>query len=292
MDGVTAPPLGLLLDVDGPLASPITRTVVAPGLVGDLVALLAAGVPVVLNTGRSDAFVRDQVVAPLLAAGLPAGARLHAVCEKGAVWAGIGASGLGEVHVDPALAVPPAAAAVVAELVAAEYAATMFVDATKRSMVSVEGHPHVPLAEYAQAQAAFDVELLAALAAAGLGVRLGDREVPDADGQVPWRLDPSIISVDVESVRTGKDLGARRALELLAADGPLPHVWHTVGDSRTDYAMADQLHALGHDVTHVDVRPAGPLPARPYAVRTVEGLVDDAAGAAHLHGLAVELAGR
>ena len=288
-DRTDVPPLGLLLDVDGPVASPVTRRLSAPGLLEDLRALLAAGVPVVLNTGRSDAFVRDRVVAPLLAAGLPPGARLHAVCEKGASWASVGPGGLGGVTVDPDLAVPPVCAEVVAELVAGRHGAAMFVDGTKRAMATVEARTDVPAAAYARAQAAFDTELLAALTAAGLGVRLQDTAVPDARGEVPWRIDPSVIATDVESVASGKDLGARRALRLLAADGPLPRAWHTVGDSRTDYAMADQLHALGHEVTHVDVRPGGPLPERGYRVRTLPGLVDDAAGAAHLRRLVRDL---
>lgn len=282
----TAPPLGLLLDVDGPIASPVTRTIARPGIVRDLLALLGAGVPVVFNTGRSDAFLREQVVAPLVAAGLPPGARLHAVCEKGAVWATVTAAGLGDVHVDDGLAVPEACAAAVGDLVRDRYTATMFLDTTKRSMASVEARTDVPAAEYAAAQAAFGEDAVAALAALGLGVRLGDRAVPDAGGRVPWRVDPTIISTDVESVLVGKDLGARRALELLAADGPLPREWRTVGDSRTDYAMADELHALGHRVAHVDVRPAGAPPARPYPVLTDPVLVDDAAGAAQLAHLA------
>jgi hypothetical protein len=282
------PELGLLLDVDGPIASPLTRTITQPGLVADLRTLLAAGVPVVFNTGRSEAFLRAQVLAPLLAAGLPDGARLHAVCEKGAVWATVGPGGLAEVHVDEALAVPEPVAGVVGALVADRYGSAMFVDTTKRSMVTVEARTDVPPARFAQAQAAFDADLLAALTARGLGVRLGDRVVPDASGQCPWRIDPTVIATDVESVDVGKDLGARRALELLAADGPLPRRWETLGDSGTDYRMADQLHALGHRVTHVDVRPAGPLPDAPYPVRSDPVLRDDAAGAAHLRRL-VEL---
>jgi hypothetical protein len=167
----------------------------------------------------------------------------------------------------------------------------MFVDETKRSMATLEARTDVPVEEYARAQAAFDADLLTALTAAGLGVVLRDLAVPDAEGRTPWRIDPSVIATDVQSAAAGKDLGARRALALLAADGPLPRSWHTVGDSATDYAMADQLHALGHRVTHVDVRPAGALPDRPYPVRTVPGLRDEAAGAAHLHDLAVALAG-
>lgn len=284
------PPLGLLLDVDGPVASPVTRTVPG-GLLRDLRTLLAAGVPVVLNTGRSDTFVAEQIVTPLLEAGLPQGARLHAVCEKGAVWASVRREGLGQVRVDATLVVPETCRRIVRALVADGYEAAMFVDETKRSMATLEARTDVPVEEYARAQAAFDADLLTALTAAGLGVVLRDLAVPDAEGRTPWRIDPSVIATDVQSAAAGKDLGARRALALLAADGPLPRSWHTVGDSATDYAMADQLHALGHRVTHVDVRPAGALPDRPYPVRTVPGLRDEAAGAAHLHDLAVALAG-
>jgi hypothetical protein len=282
------PPLGLLLDVDGPVASPVTRTVAGP-LLDDLHALLAAGIPVVLNTGRSATFVAGQVLAPLLERGLPAAARLHAVCEKGGVWATAGPAGLGPVHVDDALVVPPVCGAAVTRLVDDGWGRAMFVDTTKLSMATVEARTDVPAEDYARAQEGFDVALLAALTTAGLGVLLRDRAVPDATGRTPWRIDPSVIATDVQSAAAGKDLGARRALELLAADGALPRAWETVGDSATDYAMADQLHALGHAVRHVDVHPAGPLPRKPYPVLTVDGLSDDEAGAAHLHALAARL---
>jgi hypothetical protein len=281
---VSPPPLGLLLDVDGPVASPETRTV-SPGLLDDLRALLGAGIPVVLNTGRSVDFVTDRVLHPLADAGLPDGARLHAVCEKGGVWT---TAGSGEVQLDAALRVPEVCAEVVAGLVADGFGDAMFVDGTKRTMATVEARTDVPGAFYAERQRAFDAELLDRLAASGLGVRLRDERRPDADGRTPWRIDPSVIATDVESVRAGKAIGVRRALDLLRADGPLPRAWHTVGDSRTDYAMADQLHAFGHEVTHVDVGRQPPL-ERPYPVVTVRGLTDDAAGAAHLRGLVSRL---
>jgi hypothetical protein len=285
---VDAPPLGLLLDVDGPVASPVTRTV-APSLLDDLRSLLAVGVPVVLNTGRSDAFVRDRVLDLLIERGLPSAARLHAVCEKGAVWLSARPDGTGPPEVDRGLAVPQACRDLVEALVRDGHGEAMFVDRTKRCMATVEARTDVPPETYARAQARFDADLLAGLRERGLGVRLRDEDHPDAEGRVPWRIDPSVIATDVESVASGKDLGARRALALLAADGPLPRAWQTMGDSSTDYAMADRLHALGHAVTHVDVGPRPSVTGRPYPVVTVPGLTDDAAGAAHLHRLVTEL---
>jgi hypothetical protein len=281
---VDAPPLGILLDVDGPVSSPVTRTVAAP-LLADVRALLAAGIPVVLNTGRSVDFVADQVVDRLAADGLPSAARLHAICEKGGVWTSAGPDGAGEVHTDPALRVPDVARRLFEELVGDGYGDAMFVDRTKRVMVTAEARTDVPNERYLQRQRAFDAALLDGLIAAGLGVRVRDERYPDADGRTPWRIDPSVIATDVESDDSGKALGARRALRLLAEDGPLPRAWHTVGDSRSDYAMADQLHDLGYEVTHVDVGPQPPLTDRPYAVTTVPGLRYESAGELHLRNL-------
>ncbi|WP_369138253.1 hypothetical protein [Modestobacter versicolor] len=282
---MSTPPLGLLLDVDGPLADPGTRTV-DPALLADLRRLLAAGIPVVLNTGRSVDFVAERLLGPLVAAGLPAGARLHAVCEKGGLWTTAGAP---EVHVDPELAVPDVCHAVLAELVADGYGDVLFVDAGKRTMATVEARTDVPASTFAARQRHFDADLAERLSAAGLGVLLGDQLLPDAHGRTPWRIDPSVIATDVESVRSGKALGAVRALDLLRADGALPPAWHTVGDSRSDYAMADHLHALGAGVTHVDVGPLPPL-ERPYPVRVVPGAGYAVAGGAHLRALAERLA--
>lgn len=275
-----APPFGLFLDVDGPVSSPATRTV-PPPLVDDLAALLARGVPVVLNTGRSTDFVVERVFGPLLDRGLPAGARLHAVCEKGATWV---SAGDGEVHADPELTVPAVCHELLEQLIA-DYGDAMFIDRTKRAMATVEARTDVPPEVYTRRQRQFDADLLAGLTAAGLGVRLREEIFPDADGRTLWRIDPSVIATDVEAAASGKALGARRGLDLLAAEGPLPRVWHTVGDSRSDYAMADELHARGDDVTHVDVSPDGPLAGKPYAVTAVTGLVYEAAGAAYLAAL-------
>jgi hypothetical protein len=274
----TPPSLGLLLDVDGPIASPVSRSIALPQITRDLVALAAAGIPVVFNTGRSDAFIRDEVVGPMMAAGLPAGARVHGICEKGASWFSIGPEhgpdGMSEVQVDSDLAMPADFAAEMDELVTAEFADLVFFDHTKRAMVSIEQLTSVESATYLARQREFDEKAMEALVRRGFGVRRLDDERRDARGEVQWRVDPTIISTDIESVRLGKDLGAERALELLAEDGELPLAWRTVGDSRSDYAMADWLHANGHDVAHVDVRPADGVPPTAYPVLTsASGLI-------------------
>lgn len=279
------PPLALLLDVDGPVASPVTRDV-KQEIILDLVALAAAGIPVIFNTGRSDAFIRGQVMEPMIEAGIPAGTIIHAICEKGAVWFSYTAAGPGPIHVDRELAVPAAYGDDIRRMVAEDYSAHMFFDETKRAMVSVEQHIEVPSAEYLAEQKLFDADAMDLMSRHGLGVVRLDHHAPNSDDEVDYRVDPTIISTDIESVRLGKDLGASRAVELLAAQGITPQAWRTVGDSRTDYAMADWLHHNDHEVKHVDVRPADGVPDKPYDVLTAADLGldssvihDDAGGA-------------
>src|SRR5919112_4620247 len=194
----SAPALGLLLDVDGPIASPVSRSV-RPDIIRDLLALSTAGIPIVFNTGRSDAFIREQLLEPMLAVGLPAGARFHAVCEKGAVWFSFTPEGAGEVHVDEELAMPSDYAAAVRELVADKYADYMFFDETKRAMVSVEQNLHVDNHDYLAVQKHFDDDALRLMRRYDLGVSRLDHHSPDSDDEINYRVDPTIISTDIEA---------------------------------------------------------------------------------------------
>lgn len=273
----TSPAFALLLDVDGPIASPETRKV-SPEIIERLLALATAGIPVVFNTGRSDEFIMRQVMEPMIAAGMPEGLKIHSICEKGATWFTFDSTGPSEVQIDDELAVPIAYANEIRDLVAKNYAEFMFFDETKRAMVSVEQHIHADNVSYRAVQGSFDAAALASMQQHDLGVERLEVSLPDSTGSVNFRVDPTIISTDIESVVLGKDLGARRTLDLLAADGIRPAAWFTVGDSRTDYAMADWLAENGHTVSHVDVRPADGVPeGKPYPVLTAStlGLGDD-----------------
>ncbi|WP_431278697.1 hypothetical protein [Leifsonia poae] len=279
--------LGLLFDVDGPIASPITRTINIRSIVTDLVAMTAAGVPIAFITGRSGDFIRNQVVTPLCDAGLGEaleehGARMFGVFEKGGAWAPVTGDGMGEVTVDESVAFGADAVDGIRNLVREKYADTMFFDETKRAMISVEQRTDVDAQTYTEAQGRFQDDAYELLTGLGIGLRYGERTSPDASGEVPFRIDPTIISTDIESVLLDKDRGAQRAFDYFAARGPLPRRWRSVGDSRSDYKMADFVHSAGYDVAHVDVRPADGILERPYEVITIGDAIHDTAGAEFL----------
>jgi hypothetical protein len=279
--------LGLLFDVDGPIASPITRTINIRSIVTDLVAMTAAGIPIAFITGRSGDFIRNQVVTPLCDAGLSEalaehGSRMFGVFEKGGAWAPITGDGMGDVTVDGSVAFGPDAVNGIRGLVRDRFADTMFFDETKRAMISVEQRTDVDATTYSEAQGRFQSEAFELLSGMGIGLRYGDRVSPDSSGEVPFRIDPTIISTDIESELLDKDRGAQRAFDYFAERGPLPRRWRSVGDSRSDYKMADFVHSAGYDVAHVDVRPADGVLERPYEVITIGDAIHDTAGAEFL----------
>ncbi|WP_285725741.1 hypothetical protein [Psychromicrobium xiongbiense] len=266
------PPLALLLDVDGPIASPVTRSV-QDGVIAELLWLATRGAPVLFNTGRSAAFITEQVVTPMLEAGIPEGLEFLAICEKGATWFTFGAAGSSPVQVDERFVPPASYAAAIRELVERKYAAWMFFDETKQAMVSVEQNLGTPSEVYLAQQPLFDADALALMPAHGMDGHIRSAAPEQSSGikdpqASHFLIDPTIISTDIEHARLGKDLGAWRALSWLQERGLEPEQWRTVGDSGTDYAMADWLESQGHAVAHVDVRPAEELPEKPYQILT------------------------
>ncbi|MBE7371416.1 hypothetical protein [Dermacoccus barathri] len=285
---MTSKPLyALLLDVDGPVASPVTRTIAIASIADDLVTMARAGIPLVFNTGRSDVFVARTVMPALVSAGLPDDAVVLAVCEKGSTWfvpKAEHAEGAGDdLEVDERLRVPTGLAEF-CRSIAPDFEDSMFFDATKKAMVSFEANQGIDLDLYARRQREIEQRIWDFLAQQEIGVAWEDRTALNNSDGVALRIDPTIISTDVEHIGTGKQVGADKAVAYLAGLDITPREWRTLGDSRSDYAMADRLHERGFVVHHGDVRPADGLLERTYPVEVTPdpALTNDAAGAAFL----------
>lgn len=273
------PRFALLADVDGPISNPDAKAVIDKRIVPALTELLAAGIPVVFNTGRSIDFVQAAILGPLLENGATNLHLLHAVCEKGAVWASVRDDGSISVHVDRTICVPNELRSRVRELIDQRHAATMFYDDTKQTMISVERRPDVDGETYLSARDQFARELEILVKQAGYSVT---RTGPERDREAPLQIDPSVIAVDLESTEVGKDLGASRAFQMLAEEKCLPQRWRTIGDSATDYAMAQWLHEHGQSVAHIDVDPDRGHEKHPFPVFRPSSGRDDKAGGAYV----------
>lgn len=283
----TAPLYALLLDVDGPLASPVTRTLAIPSIAQDLVALAERGIPIIFNTGRSDVFLVRTVLPALRAAGLPRDAVIFGICEKGAttfIPRETHLDGAGDdLEVDEHLRVPTGLVEY-CRSIAPDYADAMFFDDTKVAMVSLEAHQGSDLTAYVTRQKQFEQQVWNYLATQEIGAIWGERQALNHADELAIRIDPTVISTDVEHVGVGKEVGADKAIAYLEKLGIKPREWRTIGDSRSDYAMADRLHERGFTVRHADVRPADGVRERAYPVEVSNDPThtEDAAGAAFL----------
>lgn len=277
---MTSAPYGLLLDVDGPLASTVTRSIRIPSIAEDLVAIASSGCPVVFNTGRSDAFLAEQVIPALVRTGLKSDAPVWGIGEKGATWFTVADGRIGPVEVDRDIAVPADLAAA-CRVITEQHLDLMFWDDTKRTMVSLEQNLDVANAAFLARRPEVTAQLDDAIASLGLEDR--------------FYTVPTVISIDLEHRTAGKALGAERAVRLVGERMDVPRRWFTAGDSNGDYDMAAWLHEAGYDATHLDVRPSGDQPETAFAVlREVptfaEGHAEDDITASYLTRWRAELA--
>lgn len=280
-------PYALLADVDGPISNPDAKAIVEPRIIPSLVSLLNSGVPLVFNTGRSSDFVQKNVFKPILEHEPSNLHLLHAVCEKGAVWLSLEDDGDVWHFIDEEIAVPEDVQHRARKIVNDKYQKTMFWDETKESMISVERRADVDHDTYQADQPALlkDFEELLT----GLGYEFVSSEDSEQNPNASLRIDVSIIAIDIESIRVGKDLGAERAFELLRQDHPTE--WRTIGDSGVDYKMADWLHEHQHTVVHIDVGPKRQPQQRPYPVLVAKSGIHDEAGGAYVQWLARKVHG-
>lgn len=294
MSRLNNPPFGLLLDVDGPIASPVTRTIAIDEIAQILVQLSYAGIPIAFVTGRSDHFIREVVLSKLVQFEIEEALSINpkvmfGVFEKGACWATVTSSGMSTIEIDQSVAPREDFIAGSREIVESEYADLVFFDETKHAMISIEQHPYVEASVYAAGRDAVDQAIFDLAKSLGIGIRLGEQKAPDAAGLTPFRIDQTIISSDIESIELDKDRGARRALEYFRSNGITPSKWYSVGDSRSDYKMADEVHKQGLPVAHVDVRPADGILSTPYEVISYDSLIHDEAGVVFLRERLIEL---
>jgi hydroxymethylpyrimidine pyrophosphatase-like HAD family hydrolase len=208
----------LIFDVDGVLTDPQTKRVDI-GLSNKISKFVRMGIPVALNTGRSDAWLEGEVLSHL-------SGKIFVSCEKGAVW-GIFDGKTFEERVDLSISVPEELKDEVKELVVGNYSDCAFYDEGKMTMVTVEMKSDFPIEKFPQRRKTLAKDIYSVIEKVGLQEKL--------------RVVETVISVDIDDIKTGKGLGARRILDLLNKEGVRPQEFITVGDEESDILMAEEF---------------------------------------------------
>lgn len=230
-----------LFDVDGVLSDPVEKRVTEGKLFDELEKRLVQGNPVGLNTGRSISWMNDRIITPLLK-------RIHdktilsrfiAIGEKGGTWGSFAAFGNLTHGKDALLAVPQVLVQQVHDLINQKYHESMFFDASKEAMISAEMKDGYNLARFHEAQKALVADL--------------KRLLSETNQSERYKIDPTTIAIDIENRHVGKAFGAKRFLRWLDDKHIVPDIFETFGDSASDFAMSDELHRRGKDVSMIYV---------------------------------------
>jgi hypothetical protein len=238
-----------LFDVDGVLSDPVEKQVTEHELYDQIISRLQQGQPVGLNTGRSNAWMVERFITPLLEKidDKSILANFVAIGEKGGTWITFDGEGNMQHGRSSAVAVPENLKEQVKQLVIGKYGESMFFDDTKETMLSIEmrdGYADIEAFHAAQAELVNDLkELLQPM----------EQEDLEKKRKKSYKVDPTTIATDVESRYVGKALGADRFEEFLRDKGIKAEEYDTFGDSKSDLEMADELARRGKKVKMIYV---------------------------------------
>lgn len=239
IESTSYPPLcAYLFDVDGVLTNPWTKKVEREGIFTQLQKRLAMRMIVCLNSGRAANFLQGEILDPLRSRFNDSSLmeNVVAIGEKGGVLITHDESDQRIVRIEKDLQVPLPIQEQIKTLLEEKYSATMFYDYAKLTMVTLEALPLEQMGgktpdDFKRAQTELCRDLQTILDQAGLSSR--------------FRIDPTGIATDVESILTGKAHGADIFIQYLNNRGLYPKQFKCFGDSRSDIEMHKRLIALG-----------------------------------------------
>lgn len=230
-----------LFDVDGVLTDIEERRVTREEMFDELIRRLEVS-PIGFNTGRSLEWVVANVLDPLKThiqtnnKNPKMLANLFIAAESGGVWATIDKKGNVDKHIDEELNLPQDLADEARQLLMNKYAhAVSFLD-PKTTMLSPEKNVGYDQHLFDEEKLQIKTDLEALVNAHGLSDR--------------FKVDATTIAIDLRSVNSGKNVGARKFLEWLSQKKISVKTFYTFGDTESDIEMAEEMEKEGQNVQH------------------------------------------
>ena len=223
-------PRAFLFDVDGVIMNIVEKKITEPGIIEAVCALMNKGDLVCINTGRSIAQLFDKGVIDAIEKCVGDRKSLSyfiASCEKGGSHLTYG-NGEQKSYIDETLILPQDLRDAIRDLTEKKFTDSMFFDGTKQTMISVEMIDRYSVPQYQKRQQALIEEI---------DKILNQPKYSTLD----LKVDPTLVSVDIQHKEAGKNLGARKIVEWLASKGITPAQIIAIGDSTGDAEMAEEL---------------------------------------------------
>jgi HAD superfamily hydrolase (TIGR01484 family) len=220
----------LVFDVDGVLTDPQTKQTDIQ-ILNKIEGFISDGVPVAFNTGRSYSWLEKEILSHF-------SQKVFVSCEKGAIWGVFDETTFNQ-RIDSSISVPEVLKNEVRELIDKEYKDCVFYDEAKMTMITAEMRSDFPLQDFPARQKSLSKALEDIVEKMGLKDKL--------------RVLETTIDVEIEDIKMGKDLGAKRILSLLEEQRIYPQEFITIGDGKSDLFMAKEFSSQGFKTQFVFV---------------------------------------
>lgn len=213
-----------VFDVDGVITDPITKTIIHPQIIEKIEEQLSQKIPVCFNTGRSSEWIQKTII-PHFKTNTPL-EYLFSACEMGNVTLQFNKDNSPTEIVHSADLIPSQLSATIKEIVASSYLDSMFVDETKKSILTIEMKDGFAQDHYEELQSKLSGEIRIILKNYHPGIHV--------------RPSSSSIAIDIKPITSNKELGAKQILTWLKIKklnlGQFQFI--TFGDSVSDLQMA------------------------------------------------------
>lgn len=229
-----------IFDVDGVITN-LQEKQVKEIKILEIISKLLKNQAVAFNTGRDLNWVVERVLNPLLEKIEDKSVlqSLFIVGEKGGTWLNFDENGNMIKQRDNSILMPQTLQDKLKNLAGEEFSDYVFYDENKETMISLEIKDGLPLEEFNRIHPLLDEKI---------SEILNQENVNDKIHLVSVTL-----STDIESKTVGKDFGAKRILQWINKKKIKPEKFITIGDSKPDIEMAEEIYKQGLKVEYVSV---------------------------------------
>lgn len=230
-----------IFDIDGVLTDINTHKIEEKYLLDFIVDILNKNQPIAFNTGRPLIWVREELLNTIEneIKDISLLKNLFIAVEKGGEWLQFDKNGIEKVSKDNSIIVPPKLINELHKLVNEKYPNELFYDETKETMITIQKGHDISIDEFNKILPVLYKKITIILKAHDPGKK--------------FKLVPTTLDIDIESVGVGKDFAMGKILKWINNMQLKPEEFITLGDSISDLDMAIHLNKQGHQVRFVYV---------------------------------------
>lgn len=242
----------LIFDIDGVITDPSTKSIIYPEIISILQNSLNQKIPICFNTGRSVEWVQKTIISQF--SQKYSLEYLFSSCEMGNLTLEFDNQNKPQIKTIRKDLIPEQLSSTIKEIVQSSYNDSMFIDETKKSILTIEMKNNYAQSKYEILQSKLSGEIRIILKNYHPGIHI--------------RPSSSNIAIDVKSIDSNKQFGAEQILNWLKLKKHNQDIkklsFISFGDSLSDLEMASYFDTQGFTTKFIYVGTENISQTQPY----------------------------